>query len=203
MKYVRKISLLITLALIVTVTGVFAAWHYNRGAVTLEFTRSATMASIQSDTSKGSISIDQTANSGNGNTLKFLVDDKGTTDWKAELVPSGSVWVKFTAAENADAAVKKNGIKMKATITLEGTQSTYTDDEVGEVKIFTVKEGANSFTLNDTATLNSVEITAKDIAACLNFNENKDVYLSTYDENFAYETAMKSYIIVVTITEAA
>lgn len=161
------------------------------------------MASIQSDTSKGSISIDQTANNGAGNTLKFLVDDTGELDWKADLVPSGSVWVQFKPAQNADANVIANGIKMKATITLQGTQTKFVDDEVGEISIFSVKEGANSFVINDTPTLSSVEILATQIANCLNFNDNKTIKLSTYDENIAYENAMKTYILVVTITEVA
>ena len=202
MKSIKKISLLIVLAIVVTIGGVFAAWHYNRGEVSLEFTRSATMASVQSDTSKGSIAIDHEANSNQGNTLKFLVDDVAPTDWKAELIPSGSVWVKFTPAQNADQSVITNGIKMKATITLSGEQKTYTDETVGEVAVFAIKEGFNSFVINDTASLSAVEITAEEIAECLTFNGGKDVYLSTYDENVAYETAMKSYIIVVTITEA-
>lgn len=193
----KKLSTLIVLALIVTIGGVYAAWHYNRGQVSLEISRSATMASIQSDTSKGTISIDQTANSGNGNTLKFLVDDTGTIDWKADLVPSGSVWVKFTPAANADATVQANGIKMKATITIGGTQETYDGK-----KIFTAKEGANSFDINTTASLDSQQITAEQIAACLNFNEGADIVLDTYDDNLAYETAMKTYIIVITISEA-
>ena len=194
----KKVSLLIALALIITVGGVYAAWHYNRGEVSLEISRSATMASIQSDTSKGTISIDQTANSGNGNTLKFLVDDIEATDWVAALVPSGSVWVKFTPAANADSTVQTNGIKMKATVTVSGTQTEYEGK-----KIFTAKDGNNSFTINDTPTKDSVEITAEDIAACLNFNEGATVTLDTYDKNFAYETAMKTYIIVITITEVA
>ena len=86
----KKLSTIIALALVITIGGVYAAWHYNRGAVSLEFTRSATMASVQSDTSKGSIAIDQTANSNQGNTLKFLVDDTGETDWVADLVASWS-----------------------------------------------------------------------------------------------------------------
>ena len=193
----KKLSTLIALALIVTIGGVYAAWHYNRGQVSLEISRSATMASIQSDTSKGTITIDQTANSGNGNTLKFLVDDTGTIDWKADLVPSGSVWVKFTAASNADSIVQTNGIKMKATVTLSGTQAAYDGK-----KIFEVKEGANTFTINTTASLDSQEITAAQIAECLEFNEGAEVILDTYDDNVAYETAMKTYIIVITISEA-
>ena len=193
----KKLSTIIALALILTIGGVYAAWHYNRGAVSLEISRSATMASIQSDTSKGSISIDQTANSGNGNTLKFLVDDVAPQDYVAELVPSGSVWVKFTAAANADQAVKDNGIAMKATITVSGTQDLY-----GGKKVFSAKEGANSFVINSSPSLNSVEITATQIAACLDFNEGATVVLDTYEDNVAYETAMKTYIIIITIAEA-
>lgn len=193
----KKLSTIIALALILTIGGVYAAWHYNRGAVSLEISRSATMASIQSDTSKGSISIDQTANSGNGNTLKFLVDDVAPQDYVAALVPSGSVWVKFTPAANADQAVKDNGIAMKATITVSGTQDLYDGK-----KIFSAKEDANSFVINSSPSLNSVEITAEQIAACLDFNESATVILDTYEDNFAYETAMKTYIIIITIAEA-
>jgi hypothetical protein len=193
----KKLSTIIALALILTIGGVYAAWHYNRGAVSLEISRSATMASIQSDTSKGSISIDQTANSGNGNTLKFLVDDVAPQDYVAALVPSGSVWVKFTPAANADQAVKDNGIAMKATITVGGTQDLY-----GGKKIFSAKEGSNSFVINSSPSLDSVEITAKQIADCLNFNEGATVVLDTYEDNVAYETAMKTYIIIITIAEA-
>lgn len=198
----KKLSTIIALALIITIGGVYAAWHYSRGAVSLELSRSATMASIQSDTSKGSIAIDQTANSGAGNTLKFLVDDANATDWLAELVPSGSVYVKFTPTANADQAVKDNGIAMKATITVSGTQATYSDATNGDITIFAAKEGANSFAINTTPTLSSVQITAEQIADCLVFNEDKDIYLDTYEDNVAYETAMKTYIIVITITEA-
>lgn len=194
----KKLSTIIALALIVTIGGVYAAWHYNRGAVSLELTRSATMASIQSDTPMGSISIDQSQNGGAGNTLKFLVDDVAPTDWKAALVPSGSVWVKFTPAANADSSVQTNGIKMKATVTVTGTQTAYAGQ-----KIFAAKTGANSFVINDTATLDSVQITAEKIAECLVFNGGQEVVLDTYEDNYNYEQAMKTYIITITITQAA
>ena len=200
----KKLSTIIALALIVTIGGVYAAWHYDRGAVSLEITRSATMASIQSDTPMGSISIDQSANSNQGNTLKFLVDDVidaeagKAKDWVAELVPSGSVWVKFTPAANADQTVKDNGIKMKATVTVTGTQETYDGK-----KIFAPKDGANSFVINNTATLDSVQITAQQIADCLVFNGGANVVLDSYEENYNYELAMKTYLITITITQAA
>ena len=164
----KKLSTIIALALIITIGGVYAAWHYNRGQVSLEFTRSATMASIQSDTSKGTIAIEKDAQGESKNSLKFLVDDAGAIDWKAELVPSGSVFIIFTPAANADAAVKDNGIRMKATITVTGTCSAYADEELGEdITIFAAKEGANSFEITSgAATLDAVEISASQIADC-------------------------------------
>lgn len=192
----KRLSALIALALVVTIGGVFAAWHYNRGQVSLEISRSATMASIQSDSSKGTIAIDQSANNNQGNTLKFLVDDVDTIDWKAALVPSGSVYVKFTPAANADATVQANGIAMKATVTITGTQTEYEG-----ITIF-APAATNTFTVSATPTKDAVEITAQQIADCLVFNENTEVVLDTYDKNVAYENAMKSYVIVITITEA-
>jgi len=145
----------------------------------------------------GSISIDQTQNGGAGNTLKFLVDDVDAIDWKAALVPSGSVWVQFTPAANADQTVKDNGIKMRATITVTGTQDTYEGK-----KIFAAKDGANSFVINNTATKDPVEITAEQVAECLVFNGGLEVVLDTYEDNYNYEIAMKTYLITITITQA-
>lgn len=192
----KRLSALIALALVVTIGGVFAAWHYNRGQVSLEISRSATMASIQSDSSKGTIAIDQEANNNQGNTLKFLVDDVDTIDWKAALVPSGSVYVKFTPAPNADASVQANGIAMKATVTITGAQTEYEG-----ITIF-APAATNTFTVSATPTKDAVQITAQQIADCLVFNEGGEVVLDTYDKNVAYENAMKSYVIVITITEA-
>lgn len=192
----KRLSALIALALVVTIGGVFAAWHYNRGQVSLEISRSATMASIQSDSSKGTIAIDQAANNNQGNTLKFLVDDVDTKDWKAALVPSGSVYVKFTPATNADTSVQTNGIAMKATVTITGAQNEYEG-----ITIF-APATTNTFTVSATPTKDAVQITAQQIADCLVFNEGGVVVLDTYDKNVAYENAMKSYVIVITITEA-
>lgn len=197
----KRLSTIIALALVITIGGVFAAWHYHRGEVSLEITRSATMASIQSDTAKGSITIDQSANNGNGNTLKFLVDDPDNRDYKAELMPSGNVVIQFQPATNADSTVQANGIAMKATVTVGGTQAKYNDANLGEITVF-APAATNSFVLNNgNPTKDKVTITAEQIAGCLVFNDGEDVILNTYDENLAYETAMKTYIIVITISE--
>ena len=191
----KKLTTLVILALFVTIGGVYAAWHYAIGDVSLEITRSGTMASVQSDTNKGSIAVDNNANNAQGNTIKFLVDDIDDIDWKAELIPSGSVWIKFTPASTADPDVRQNGIKMMATVTITGTQTEYDGK-----KIFTTAAD-NTFVVNETATKDSIQITAQQIADCLVFNEGAEVILDTYQENVAYEEAMQSYIITIIISE--
>ena len=186
----KRLSLIIALALVVTIGGVFAVWHYDRGEVSLEISRSATMAAIQSDTSKGVIAIVDSE----PNNLKFLVDDIAAKDYIAALVPSGSITIKFSPAANADQVVKTNGIKMKATVTLQGEKQQYDSKD-----IFTVK-ATNSFELNNgDATKDNVVITAEQIANCLAFVDG--VVLDSYEDNVAFENAMKTYTIVVTISE--
>ena len=85
---------------------------------------------------------------------------------------------------------------MKATVTLRGEQKEYNG-----VKIFTLA-AETSFIINDTPSKGEVELKASDIAGCLIFNEGQDVVLGSVAENEAYEIAMKSYIIVVTISNA-
>ena len=205
MKNLRKISAIIVLAIVLTMGSVFAVWSYDQGAVKREGTYELHMTDIVSKGEKGRIDA-------SNNTLKFKVDDLDEIDWKAELLPEGSVDIIFVPAANADEKVQQNGIKMMVTITLSGEQESYTakvSNGAGgyqdkAVKILTVKAGQNTFVLNDgAATKETVQITAQQIADCLVFCEGESVYLPTYEENVRFDNAMSSYKITITITEIA
>lgn len=212
MKQIRKISLVIVLALVLTIGSVFAAWHYDRGAVSLETTRSATMASVISSSVKGEVSIDIDGEGNARNTIKFLVDDTGEIDWVAALISSGSVWVKFTPSTTAEPNVRENGLKLQATVTVTGLMDQDTEQiipptkykisESDSVAVFSAK-AENTFVLNNGNYVKdqAVEITAAQIANCLLFNEGRELILDTYAKNLAYESAMKTYVITITITE--
>lgn len=204
MKQIRKISLVIVLALVLTIGSVFAVWSYDQGKVKREGTYELHMTDIVSKGDKGRIDTVGT------NTLKFKVDDRDPIDWKAELLPEGSVNIVFVPAANANESVQQNGIRMMVTITLSGAQTAYTakvKDAQGNytaasVKILTVKEGQNTFVLNEgNATKEPVTITAEQILNCLVFCEGKEVYLPTYEENVRFDNAMSDYKITITITE--
>ena len=200
----RKLSTIIALALIITIGGVFAIWHYAQDEVSLETTITSTMADVKSDTQKGTITVVS-------NNLSFSVDDLGTTDWKAELVKSGSLVFKFEPTNGADADVVANGIKLQATITIAGLQNTYDNSsevdsgDYKEITVFSTKTGDNTIEINggNPTKDTNITITAEDIANCLIFNEGTDVYLRTYANNIAYETALTTYTITVTISEIA
>lgn len=202
MKQIRKISLVIVLALVLTIGSVFAVWSYDQGSVKREGSYELHMTDIVSKGDKGRIDA-------SNNTLKFKVDDLGEIDWKAELLPEGSVDIIFVPAANANESVQQNGIKMMVTITLSGAQTAYTakvKDAQGNytdasVKILTLAEN-NTFVLNGgNATNQTVTISAEQIANCLVFCEGKDVYLPTYEENVRFDNAMGDYKITITITE--
>ena len=204
MKNLRKISAIIVLAIVLTMGSVFAVWSYDQGAVKREGSYELHMTDIVSKGEKGRIDA-------SNNTLKFKVDDLGEIDWKAQLLPEGSVDIIFVPAANADESVQQNGIKMMVTITLSGAQTAYTakvKDAQGNytaasVKILTLADD-NTFELNGgAATKNTVTITAQQIADCLVFCEGKEVYLPTYEENVRFDNAMGDYKITITITEIA
>ena len=182
--------------------SVFAVWSYDQGSVKREGTYELHMTDIVSKGDKGRIDASK-------NTLKFKIDDLGEIDWKAELLPEGSVDIIFVPAANANESVQQNGIKMMVTITLSGEQTAYTakvsngaggyKDE--SVQILTLAQN-NSFVLNNgNPTNETVTITAEQIANCLVFCEGKSVYLPTYEENVRFDNAMSNYKITITITE--
>ena len=131
MKFMKKLSVIISLALVITIGGVFAAWNYSNGTATgITTTRALDMASITTTVEKGKITANST-----GMTL-IVDDDKSVnpqtgTSFKAVLVGTGSINVTFTPDDSADPTVKQNGIPMIATVTVtpaEGTTQWTADD---------------------------------------------------------------------------
>lgn len=126
----KKLSVLIALALCLTIGGVYAAWNYSQGNVQTAFGNIAVGQNHQisiteaiTDNSKGTISVDAT-------NLKFVIDDTGSH--VAGLTITGSVKVSFTPNAGADEEVATNGIPLKFTL------SSSDEWKYGENKIFTV-----------------------------------------------------------------
>lgn len=204
MKFFKKISMFIVMALIVTIGGVYAAWVYPSddakvGTVDKTFTGNMTQVSTQS-TSKGNITIDTASDD-----MKIFVDDTGS--YVAGAQAQGDITVRFTPVDGVSDDIANNGIAMEANIYITGDQTTIKDDGNHDVKIFTVttslfdlgngtRQPDGSFT---------VTITGEQILACLAFckdgAEDHTVTLDTLAENTAFGEALKTYTINVKIQE--
>ena len=204
MKFMKKISLFVALALLVTVGGVYAAWIYPAddaavGTANKTFTGNMTQVST-SATSKGTISVKTSSD-----TLKLFVDDGG--EYVATPIAQGSVDIIFTPIDGVSEEIANNGIEMLLTVSITGAQTTVKDDGDHDVKIFTVntetvdlgkgtKQADGSFLVN---------ITGTQVLSYLDFCKDgvsdHTVTLNTLAENEAFGVALDSYIINLTISE--
>ena len=188
----KKVSILIALALLLTVGGVYATWIYA-GAPTTSRTNDHTAIGITGSAAtntKGVISIT--------NTIEILIDDDafvrpGVGDaYKAVFVGNGQMTVTFTPSSGADAAVVANGIKMKATLALEGCNANAL--KLGTTELTLNPENSGAATKSDT-------ITADEIIACLTLNNGSDLILDTLAKYENFKTSLGTPRLVITISE--
>ena len=190
----KKLSMLIALALVVTIGGVYAAWSYAQGATASnEITREINMAQINTDSNKGSISATP-------KDAAFLVDDGG--DYHTVLKGTGRFDITFTPSTGADATVVANGIKMIATITVRSSNNLtyrYNDQDIVPLTAKT-ENSANVIDLTPGGADDTAILTVDQILGAL---ELCDVVLATKAENDAFHNVLKDYTIVITISEIA
>ena len=197
----KKLSTIIALALVITIGGVFAAWHYSIGAVdSLSIKPGLQMSAVETSSEIAKGKIDQISM----HNFTFRVDD--TYDWKeqnsqtpddsdkylAMLTATGQWQIKFTPNENTSADIQ-DGIPLQAIITVGGNT-----EYDGKVLLF-AKAGANTIDLGET--LNVITITADQILNCLEFVEG--VILDTPEKNAEFAEALADYTINVVISEKA
>ncbi|MBQ3493104.1 MAG: hypothetical protein IJA88_03260 [Clostridia bacterium] len=206
MKFMKKMSLIISLALIVTIGGVYAAWVYpgtDASVATADKTLTGNMTTVEWADSKGAIHVDSAKD-----TLAFHIDDAGA--YVPEVETSGNLEFYFDPADGVSADIADNGIDMIIEVTVEGGKQAYEG-----VTIFTAKEDENTITIPKGSTVKQADgtfrasISCAQIFECLTFlpdstgvsNPNA-IVLDTYQKNKAFEAALATYIITLTITEA-
>ena len=200
----KKLSTIIALALVLTIGGVFAAWHYSTGKVDkLGIGPGLQMTTVEVHSESAQGVINQMA----VHSFTFRVDDKydylandgddltNPTDadkYVAMLVTTGQWQIKFTPDEHANMDVANNGVDLLVTVDVEeGTQY------LGQT-IITEKTGANTFVIGKT--LDVITITSQQIEDCLDFVQG--VVLDTPEKNTNFANALKNYVINITVTQA-
>lgn len=110
----KKISILLLLALVITIGGVYATWGYAQGSIGNAFSsldvgegKNIYITGANSDSSAGTIKIDTSA-------VKIVIDDTNN-DHVADLIYEGDIVISFTPSAGADADVVTNGVALKLT----------------------------------------------------------------------------------------
>lgn len=113
----KKLGLIIIMALVLTVGGVYATFNYAQHDVaTVNKTLDKTIADAEVTTPKGTIAID-------AGSFELKIDDI-TATLKTGLTTSGNVKVTFTPAQGADASVVADGVELKLEIAFANNKYT-------------------------------------------------------------------------------
>jgi hypothetical protein len=179
----KKISILIALALILTIGGVYATWNYAQGDVeSVELDAVVSLTDKVVDTPKGEIAVDMSG-------LSIAIDD-ANNDYVAELVIDGDIDITFTASDIAPADVKANGLKMQYTIAVNTC-------EYKNVQVITVD--AAPVALNGGAATFTATITADELMDAMTL---ANISLPTVNDYDDFKTVIDGCEITITVSEA-
>ena len=124
----KKLGLLMAMALTVTVGGVYATWTYAKGTDVADETVNMTLnlTDVTYIGSNGSYKIDTT-----GLTLK--IDPKTGTAHTTALYIDGNIVITFTPNAHAPEEVKKNAVESTFQFGLTNSNWTFDDDNTDQV----------------------------------------------------------------------
>lgn len=199
----KKLSLLVALALLVTIGGVYATWSYAGNIATESHMHmSVNLATATEDTPKGSITVVL-------NSMDVLIDDTNH-DYVAEAVFSGKMGFVFTPGKGASDEVIADGIDMQFQV-LQDVPKQYLGNNVFIMKktaptAFTsmIKvDESNKDTLVPGKALTPGSFYVEIDASVMNEHvEIANIVLDTLDEYNAMKTALASGgVLGITVSE--
>lgn len=119
----KKLSVLIVLMLVLTISGVYATWTYTQTTDVAD--EAVNMAMNLTDVvyagSYGTYKVDHSG-------VTLTIDPKPGTTHTTALTISGSIVVTFTPATHAPVEIKQNGVDSTFTFTLSNNAWTFDDD---------------------------------------------------------------------------
>ena len=190
----KKLSLLMALAMLITVGGVYATWTYHEGVITQRpyMDISLSMAPVTSQNAKGTLDV-------NTNTLTITIDDKG--GYLPQMLIGGYVEVIFIPNSGVSNEVQNGDLNLEFRLyaTRAGQEINVEQDVLyNGVNVFTTYQ-QTPVTINTTnreqRDVNGVnawvyKIEASEIARYMQINE--EIHLPTYTEFDLYRTAVIS-----------
>lgn len=187
----KKLGLIILMALVLTVGGVYATFNYAQADVQQTATLNKSIAGTNTETPKGEIAIDV-----EGFGLKI---DDTTRTLKTGLTTQGNVKVTFTPAKGADALVADEGVNLKLEISF--TNNTYRQNGVDyEVFKTTTAYGTGVTLGKGTKNGDKFEYTV-DLGQYLTVNEIPLPTLADYNAFETFFTNPANAVVTITVSE--
>lgn len=192
----KKIGLIVALALIVAIGGAYATWSYTQATDVASAEGTATLSITDKEVKTvdgGTITVDASG-------VTISVDDIGDGTHKAKLVIEGSIIVKFTPSASDTTGTK--GLALKCVPSIEGINSFGTPAQT----IFTLK----STELTSTGEVGDAETYVEggnyaywtiDPADIIQLNED-GVYAKDVDTYEALAAAVKATTLKITASPA-
>ena len=200
----KKIGLLMTLASLLVVGGVYATWSYSQGEVAAmsdEYGIVMTAETVKG--TKGTFAV-------NSSSITFEVGNKG--EYHPELRGAGEAIVTFSPSVGADTSVLENGIDIKWSLSVceDGAENWKYDP------LFQDNPTELLFTLDSTeTTISKTEadstsqpgrfiytIDADDILQQITFNVADDFVIDTKAKYDSFKKWLAAYHFVLTVSEA-
>ena len=186
----RKFSLLIALALLITVGGVYAAWVFSESndVADISGSRSITMTEATFEGAYVTYTI-------NTDGLKMVIDPKTAGSHTTALYVTGEVVITFTASTYAPAEVKSGGVDTKWYLEKDTASWTYNSTSI--ISVSDTKQDVEWTGSNGTFTCT---ISADTIAGLLNLTE---IVLDDKEAYDAYQKQLGAIDIHVTDGKSA
>ena len=153
----KKISILISLILCVTISGVYAAWMYTGNTVSsAERTLSHGMATATSKGDMGTFKIGE-----NDNSIDIKIDQSAVGDYTAKLIITGSIIVTFDPNDGAPSTVTENAVPAQCIISVENIDENKYDNtpiyKIADTPIDLVWEKQTDGTFKATVTSEQID----------------------------------------------
>ena len=209
-KNMKKLSLLVAIALLITVGGVYATWYYAVDDPSPEHKQFlVNMDTVKTDISKGDLEL-------NTSGFRLLIDDGG--EYTPKLKDEGSITITFKPDASAEPNIKAEGILLQFKIEMSKDEAhldnpasivyfnDVDEDGLNPVSrpVFTKYEntvyvpvaaptgpngdGSFTYTIPSSAIADLIEL-------------NSDIKLETYDEFLSYQLLIGSYGYGITVSE--
>lgn len=186
----KKLSLLIALCMLLTISGVYATWTYTQNTDVADeaVNMNMNLTDVAYSGSYGTYKVDTSS-------LKLAIDPKAGTTHTTALYIEGNIVVTFTPNSVAPVEIKQNGLDTTYTLSLSNPNWKYNSQNIVALNhaeahdIEWVKQADGTFTYT---------ISAADLAGHISLAE---IVLDTKVAYDAYNTVLGQGAIVISVSD--